>query len=193
MAEENTMSEESKKTIISFIAGLLIGGLLMFIFIEPAADMKPASDDNQDQETETTNDDNSSDEEDDTDAADNNDQAADDAADDSSDEPVVTTGGDINVEDQAASSVVTLDSVEFPAKTGWIGVRDYVDGQMTGILGVARFDTAVGLTPKSISLLRPTVAGETYAVVFYSENGDKKFNLATDSQLAGVMETFKAK
>lgn len=191
MAEENTMSEESKKTIISFIAGLLIGGLLMFIFIEPAADTKSPANDDQEQASDTTNDDNTSDEEDAND--DNSDEASDDAQDDSDAEPVVTSDGDINVEDQAAGSVVELDSVEYPAKTGWIGVRDYVDGQMTGLLGVVRFDTNVGLAPESVTLLRPTVAGNTYAVVFYSENGDKKFSLATDSQLSGVMETFKAK
>lgn len=193
MAEENTMSEESKKTIISFIAGLLIGGLLMFIFIEPASDMKSAANDDQAEKSETTNDDNASDDED-KNTDDNNDQAADDEAiDDTDSEPVVVSGGDINVKDQAAGNVVALDSVEYPAKTGWIGVRDYVDGQMTGLLGVVRFDTNVGLVPDSVTLLRPTVAGQTYAVVFYSENGDKKFSLATDSQVAGTMETFKAK
>lgn len=191
MAEENTMSEESKKTIISFIAGLLIGGLLMFIFIEPAADTKSPANDDQEQASDTVSDDNTSDEEDAND--DNSDEASDDVQDDSDAEPVVTSDGDINVEDQAAGSVVELDSVEYPAKTGWIGVRDYVDGQMTGLLGVVRFDTNVGLAPESVTLLRPTVAGNTYAVVFYSENGDKKFSLATDSQLSGVMETFKAK
>lgn len=192
MAEENTMSEESKKTIISFIAGLLIGGLLMFIFIEPAADTKSPANDDQEQASDTTNDDNTSDEED-ANNDDNSDEASDDVQDDYDAEPVVTSDGDINVEDQAAGSVVELDSVEYPAKTGWIGVRDYVDGQMTGLLGVVRFDTNVGLAPESVTLLRPTVAGNTYAVVFYSENGDKKFSLATDSQLSGVMETFKAK
>lgn len=183
MAEENNMTEENKKTIISFIAGLLIGGLLVFIFIEPATDTVPSDDTNNDEKTEVSN-------EDEEDAS--TDEVAIVTKEDTKPTPVVTKDGAIKVDDQSAGSIVTFESVEFPANTGWIGIRDYVDGQMTGLLGVSRFEVSVGLLPSSVRLLRPTVKGSTYAVVFYSDNGDRQFNLATDAQLAGVMETFKA-
>ncbi len=189
MAEENKMSEENKKTIISFIAGLLIGGLLVFIFIEPATDVMPADDNNdREEETEMSNDDEEREE-------DNNDEEDTATSTDEEDDvrtPVTTGDGAIEVDDQSAGGTVAFESVEFPSNTGWIGIRDYANGQMTGLLGVARYDTGTGLLPSSVRLLRPTVKGNTYAVVFYSDNGDRQFSLATDAQLAGVMETFKA-
>lgn len=65
--------------------------------------------------------------------------------------------------------------------------------QQSMILGVARFSAEQGLNPTSIPLLTPTVAGREYAIVFYSESGDRKFNLAEDVQLAGEFATFTAK
>ena len=189
MAEVNNMTEENKKTIISFIAGLLIGGLLVFIFIEPAKDMTPGEDNDQDEETEMTDDEEMDEENDEKDEAE---EVSTPDEEDNTPAPVTTGDGAIEVGDQSAGGTVTFDSVEFPTNTGWIGVREYENGQMTGLLGVARFDTRVGLVPTSVKLLRPTVKGNTYAVVFYSENGDRQFSLATDVQMAGVMETFKA-
>ncbi len=180
------MTEENKKTIISFIAGLLVGGLLVFIFSEPPADAVKQSADGSESAVEVSNDQKGADE--------NNKVTA------SGDvtkptvpaEVVISDQGAISVADQSAGDTVSLDSVEFPAKAGWIGVRDYENGQMSGLLGVARFNTDEGLLPDSVRLLRATEAGQTYAVVFYSDNGDKTFSLATDGQFSGVMETFEA-
>ncbi len=186
MSEENMMSEENKKTVISFIAGLLVGGLLVFIFSEPAANKAVPN---------TTNDN------------ENGEVSVNDEADKADEKTVEVSTGTVNttapsqvisdgaiaVSDQDAGKVVELDSVEFPADAGWIGVRDYENGQMSGLLGVARFNIEEGLTPDTISLLRATVAGKTYAVIFYADNGDKTFSLANDAQLTGVMETFEAK
>lgn len=179
------MSEENKKTIISFIAGLLVGGLLVFIFSEPATEMTKQNDDAPVEVAETSN----------KDAENKGKEAATDTepvAPEAPAEVIVSNEGAIAVGDQPAGDTVELDSVEYPAKSGWIGVRDYENGQMSGLLGVARFHTDEGLLPESVQLLRSTEAGKTYAVVFYSDNGDKTFSLATDGQFSGVMETFKA-
>lgn len=186
MSEENMMTEENKKTVIAFIAGLLVGGLLVFIFSEPAAKNVTSN---------TTNDNETSEV-----SADDETEKNENKTVEVSNETVNTTApsrvisdGAIVVADQDAGDTVKLDSVEFPADAGWIGVRDYENGQMSGLLGVSRFNLADGLTPDSIRLLRATVAGNTYAVIFYADNGDKTFSLANDAQLTGVMETFEAK
>lgn len=181
------MTEENKKTIIFFIAGLLVGGLLVFIFSEPPADaVKQSADDSE--ATASVSDDQEGGEDS------NLVKERQDAVKPSAPAEIAISGkGAITVADQSAGEVVALDSVEFPAKAGWIGVRDYQGGQLTGLLGVARFDTEEGLLPDSVRLLRATEAGKTYAVVFYSDNGDKTFSLATDGQFSGVMETFEAR
>lgn len=180
------MTEENKKTIIAFIAGLLVGGLLVFIFANPTADTNTTPDINDsdnaanmsDSEEEMVNEDET---------------PADNEADTTDTEPVVSSGeGEVEVNDQAAGSSVSLDSITFPTNGGWVGVREYENGQLTGLLGVARWNQTEGLLPSDIRLLRPTIAGNTYAVVFYTDNGDKTFSLATDVQMEGVMETFEA-
>lgn len=181
------MTEENKKTIISFIAGLLVGGLLVFIFSEPATDSVKQSNNEVEQSgevSEATDGDKTTDE---------GDRVVDrnGAAPTSPAAVIISDKGAIGVIDQRAGNVVKLETVEFPAKAGWIGVREYENGQLSGLLGVARFNTDEGLLPESVQLLRSTVAGKTYAVVFYSDNGDKTFSLATDGQFSGVMETFK--
>ena len=88
---------------------------------------------------------------------------------------------------------VSLSNVTFPADAGWVGIRDYEGGQLTGLLGVARFNKAENLTPTEVTLLRPTVSGKTYAIVFYSDNGDKVFDLATDAQVDAEVSSFVAR
>lgn len=181
---ELKMTEENKKTITAFIAGLLIGGLLVFIFTNPTAN---ESDTNEVSESETTQTvDEVSDNETDEDAID-------EVVETVTDTPVMDMG-DANVElsDQAAGDVVILSDVTFPSEAGWIGVRDYENGQLTGLLGVVRWNQDEGLVPSEVPLLRVTESGRTYAVVFYSDNGDKEFNLADDAQISGVITTFTA-
>lgn len=186
MSEETKMSEENKKTIIAFIAGLLVGGLLAFIFINPSPSPKVADeprDVTSDTETVGSEDRN---------VRDLPTETKETPATSSHSEPVSAADGAVTVPDQAAGAVVKLSDVTFPTNGGWIGVRDYVDGRMTGLLGVARWNKTEALAPQEIKLLRSTVAGHTYAVVFYTDNGDKQFSLANDVQMEGVMETFKA-
>ena len=186
---------ESQKTIIAFIAGLLIGGLLVWVFAggtpaeAPTIDEEPASD--------TTSDEEMDEEEDETsEMSDENDTAngaAGAESDDTTPAADMETGdGSISVESQPAGSRVAIEGAVFPNDEGWIGVRDYDNGQMSGLLGVARFSKEQGLVPEEIPLLRATEAGNEYAVVFYTESGDREFSLANDVQIPDVMATFTA-
>ncbi len=187
MSEEIKMTEENKKTIVAFVAGLLIGGLLVFIFSAPtkeSAMMKDQNDDHANGSGEMTDDDSMM----------QDDKMMEVEAGGGTGAPALVTGeGSIEVSDQTASDTVLLGSITFPADEGWIGVRDYEGGQLTGLLGVARWNKEEGLVPVVVPLLRSTEAGNTYAVVFYSDNGDKEFNLATDVQVDGSLSTFVAK
>lgn len=186
MSEENKMTEESKKTIIAFIAGLLVGGLLVFIFVNPSTVNENIDDTNDDETGEVVDMSDGEDEED------NNDDSMSGDVNDASNETPVVTDGSISVSDQDAGSRTTFTNASFPTSAGWVGVREYQNGQLVGLLGVSRWSKSEGLLPTSISLLRPTVAGQTYAIVFYSENGDNVFSLASDAQMGGVMGSFKA-
>lgn len=174
--------QENQKTIVAFAAGLLIGGLLVWIF-----GGSPTAEITEDNTTGTTtvemNDE----------TATGSDDAADDEADETVDTPVMQTGeGKIEVDDQAAGNRVSLKSAVFPSDEGWVGVRDYVNGQPAGLLGVARYSKEQGLIPEEVILQRATKAGSTYALVFYKESGDRVFSLADDVQVEGVVATFTA-
>lgn len=187
MSEQIMMTEENKKTVVAFIAGLIVGGLLVFIFAEPGASKVEKA-------TEGTSAKNESSESSikDDDKKEENDTAP-KAVDVVATASVVTGEGSIEVEDQAAGQVVKIKDVTFPADAGWIGVRDFDNGQLGGLLGVARWNDAEGLKPSEVSLLRATVAGRTYAVVFYADNGDKRFDLAVDAQIGNTASDFVAK
>jgi len=180
MAEQE--KQDNQKTIVAFAAGLLIGGLLVWVF-GGATDQNSNVDDNNatttEEVTENADDDAS------TSTSEN------DAEDEADAAPVMQTGtGAVELGEVAAGTTVALESATFPTDEGWIGVRDYNNGQLGGILGVARFSKAQGLVPQEIVLQRSTRADSTYAIVFFSENGDRIFNLANDVQQEGVVETF---
>lgn len=191
MSEEE--KQDSQKTVVAFIAGLLIGGLLVWVFSgTPATEQTNSASDDDTQGEVSDNSGNTK--------TNSTLKATDETTDSTSNEtPAETTlpelpVGDASVEvnNQDAGSVVELSAATFPTDEGWIGVRDYVDGQLTGLLGVARYSKEQGLIPETIVLQRATIAGNTYAIVFYSENGDRQFNLAEDVQMGGVMSTFQA-
>jgi len=178
--------QESQKTVVAFIAGLLIGGLLVWVFTGTPETEAPVVDTRDDtQVTET----------DDTDDIFTNGTVDDEAAttpDDAVATPAPTGNGSVSVNDQPAGAAVALGAVAYPATEGWIAVHESIGGSLGNALGAARFNTAAGLTPTSVSLLRATTPGETYSVVFYSENGDRIFDLRTDAQIE-VAGTFVAK
>lgn len=83
----------------------------------------------------------------------------------------------VSVVDQSAGSNVAVKSVSLEA-AGWVAVRD-ASGKT---LGAAWFPAGTQMNV-SVSLLRATVAGQRYQVLLYADNGDKQFDLHTDTLL----------
>ncbi len=186
MSEE---MQEGQKTIVSFIVGLLIGGLLVWAFSGPTVNA-PAEEDKDKVEEGTKADDNKDSAEDEADVV-----TGDKGSEETTSTPVQTLpvgDGKVVVENQPASKNVVLSSATYPVGEGWIGVRDYQNEQLGGLLGVARFSEKQGLVPSSVLLQRATVAGQVYAVVLYNESGDLKFSLADDVQIDSIFATFTA-
>jgi hypothetical protein len=173
-------NQDSQKTIVAFVAGLLIGGLLVYVFASPTHDEEMH--DNGDVDTEMVTPNNST----------TSDIEVDLVAEDDTAPEMVTGDGQIRVSDQPAGPTVKIDGATFPNDEGWIGVRDYENEQLGRILGVARFSNEQGLIPTSVELQRSTVAGKVYALVFYTESGDRMFSLADDVQIGDVVSTFTA-
>ncbi len=178
------MSEQEKqdnqKTIVAFAAGLLVGGLLVWVFGGAPKTDKPSDkkvEDAKSAEIKTTEEATLSEAEKSAEA-----------------KPAMQVGeGKIELDAVAAGKTVALKSAVFPTDEGWVGVRTLTDGQVGPILGVARFSKEQGLIPSVIELLSATVAGREYAVVFFGEDGDRKFSAAKDAQKEGVVASFKAK
>lgn len=174
--------QENQKTIVAFAAGLLIGGLLVWVFGGTPNAEEKADEDTNATTTEEVGED-----------IEVSEITVNSNGSDTTPAPVMNTGtGAVELEDQTAGTIVALDSATFPNDEGWIGVRDYANGQLAGILGVARFSKEQNLIPQEVVLQRATKAGNTYAIVFYSESGDRVFSLADDVQVEGVAGTFTA-
>ncbi len=174
----DVQKEESQKTVVSFVFGLLIGGLLVWAFMggDKGNDNKPM--DEKKEDTTATS----------TEEGDNSDDAA-------AETPVTTLPmgeGKVVVNDKKAGRSVNLAEVSYPIEEGWIGVREYNDGKLGYINGVIRFSKAGNVVPTAIPLVTPTVAGREYAVMMFTNGGDKSFNSASDKQLDTVFTTFKA-
>lgn len=173
--------KDSQKTVVAFIAGLLVGGLLVWIFSDTPAEAPTNVGQIDIEETDATEESNE-----DAEAAGNTAEAA-------------TTEGSLQVgeaavalADTTAGNVVTLEGATFPTDEGWIAVRTYRDGQLGNILGASQYSKSAGLTPEAIRLLSPTVAGRDYAVVFFSQDANPGFNLDGDVQLDTELTTFTA-
>ena len=174
------LKEESQKTVVSFVVGLIVGGLLVWAFTGNTTDAPKNA---------LTEDDKK--------------EMADKKAEEAKTEDVSNTeaevsklpvgDGAVSVGEAKSGNSVPLTDVTFPTKEGWVGVRNLNEGKLGMILGVARFSAEQGLVPKQIELVTPTVAGREYAIVFYSESGDRKFNLADDVQADKQYATFTAK
>ena len=184
--------QETQKTVVAFIAGLLIGGLLVWVF--------GASSDSSDEMSDTENQQGVSETADTSSALEG---AIDNSASGGTSDtirqatPVVTETGSIAVPSQPAGTTVVLGEVTFPTTDGWIAVHEDADGDLGNALGASRYSTPTGLVPERIELLRSTNAGNVYHVVFYSENGDLVFDLDDDLLItrpggATVEATFSA-
>ncbi len=163
---------ESQKTVVAFVAGLLIGGLLVWVFSASPDKPTPTTSSEETPEGEMTN----------TEEAPEVNETEETPT---SSAPVVqeVTGDfSFSVADQSAGTSVSLgDRTSYPTNEGWIVVHEDVNGSLGNALGAARFNTAAGLAPQSVSLLRGTTAGKNYQVVFYSENGDRMFDIREDA------------
>lgn len=167
--------KESQKTVVAFISGLLIGGLLVWIFSSSPEKAVAPEETEKDTKTEVTNTQENKTIDTDTKTAE-----------------IKTGNGAISVSKQSAGKTVMIDSLSLPTANGWVVVRDYVDGKAGNILGAARYSVDEMLTPKTVELIRATEAGKTYQVVLFNNNGDKAFNLTEDTIIDGISTTFDA-
>ncbi len=171
--------QESQKTVVAFITGLLIGGLLVWVFSstpEGSKDVELTTDDAKTTETTKT-------------TTETNTTTP------TTETPATKTAvgeGKIAVTDQKSGMKVALGDVTLPAKSGWVVVRDYLDGVPGNILGAARYSVDEGLMPKSVDLMRATTVGSSYQVVFFTNEGGIEFRLGEDKLVDGIATTFKA-
>lgn len=175
MAEQEQQREDSQKTLVAFVVGLLIGGMLVWAFTGPDNDKDKMMDD-EDKMMASSTDDMMDDE-------------------DKDDEKMTLKVGEgkISIDDQPASKAIEMKNAEYPVKEGWIGVRQYDNETLGKVLGVNRFSESQGLIPEKIELVTPTTPGKTYAIVIYEEDGDFDFSFEKDKQLETVYDTFTAK
>lgn len=185
MAEEK---QEGQKTVVSFVVGLLIGGLLVWAFSGSSNEVKKTDDTAKDATSSVVTNTNDS-----GDSKTNEDNKANETKKEEVKSILPVGDGKITVSDQNAGASIVMENATYPIKEGWVGVRDYSDGQLGALLGVVRFSEKDGLVPKTIELQRATKAGNEYAVVIYQENSDHEFNLAEDAQVDKIFSTFKAK
>ncbi len=167
--------QESQKTVVAFITGLLIGGLLVWVFSSTPEEAKAPKVESTDTAEETK-----------TEVAESTEKTTGVAKTD------VIGEGSLAVAEQKAGGVVTLGATKFPTKNGWIVVRDYMDGMPGNILGAARYSADEGLAPTTVELMRNTTVGSSYQVVFYTNEGETGFTLGEDKPIDGIATTFKA-
>lgn len=87
----------------------------------------------------------------------------------------------IIVGEQVPGSTVNINLVSLPSD-GWVVVHEVSGGVIVNALGAARRDAGSHEDVK-VHLLRGTVSGGHYAVVLYTDNGDKEFSLVTDTPI----------
>ena len=105
---------------------------------------------------------------------------------------VDNTGNEsISVEDQTAGLEVMVEEVTL-SEAGWIAVREVINGEMGNILGATRIKEAGTSTDISVKVLRPTMAGQDYAIVIYRDDGDEDFDFNFDSLVVSGSEPVSA-
>lgn len=186
MAEEQKQPESSK-TLVSFVVGLLIGGMLVWAFsgstaetvMDEVADVASDAGEMVSEGADAV-----------AGAAQNAVEATEEVVESLPNLPV--GNGTIVVDDQAASREVAITRATYPINEGWVGVRQYNNGQLGFILGVVQFSAEANIVPKTISLQSPTTPGREYAVVVFESDGTRGFNAAGDVQVDEIFATFTA-
>lgn len=170
----DTEVKESQKTVVAFIAGLLVGGLLVWVFggnpNEANAPSETAVEVAEVIEGEVEE------------------VPLEEVAEAAPELPVGEASA--TVPTQPAGSVVRLDRATFPTDEGWIAVRSYNNGQLGSILGAIQYSKAAGRVPSEIPLLAPTLPDREYAIVFFSQDNNRAFNLDGDVQMNTELITF---
>ncbi len=195
MAEEQNQQQDGSKTLVSFVVGLLIGGMLVWAFSSPDGQNTGVEVDDADaMEVSEVSEVGAAVESAAGSAVDTVAQGVDSAAGAAAATVANLPVGDgsIVVGNQPASARVVVNRATYPISEGWIGVRDYSNGQLGFILGVVQFSEAANLVPEDIILQTPTVAGRDYAVVVFESDGIRGFNAAGDVQVDKIFSTFTA-
>jgi hypothetical protein len=170
MAEQQ--EQDSSKTFVSFIVGILIGGMLVWAF--SGGDDTVAPNDDVDTVVDTAID--GTDTDTDTEGS-------------GEDTPTSTN---VSVSDQPAGATVTLDQAIYPVSEGWVAVQDYDGETFATILGAVQFSESADIAPNEIPLQFPTSAGRQYAIVIYESDGVAGFDTNGDTRLEEVFGTFVA-
>jgi len=171
--------KESQKTVVAFIAGLLVGGLLVWAF---GSDTKTADAPEKDTDAEVTLEETVS-----------NTENSDEPTAESEAVPELPVGNaSVQISDQSAGSMAKLESATFPTDEGWIAVRQYSNDKLGSILGAILYSKSAGIIPSQIPLVVPMTAGREYAIVFFSQDSNRAFNLDGDVQLNTDLITFTA-
>lgn len=179
MADEK--QQDGQKTIVAFVVGLLIGGMLVWAFSGSNTEAPQKNVDDTDTEEVMVDDESDSEMEVSTEDS------------DTFEVPTLSVGeGEVIVNNQPAGTSVALESATYPVSEGWIGVQDFNNEQLGFILGVVRFSESQGLVPDEIVLQRATTPGNNYAIVIFTEDGDFNFNLAGDVRIDTIYDTFTA-
>jgi hypothetical protein len=85
----------------------------------------------------------------------------------------------IFVTDQKAGSFVTVSNIALEKET-WVAVgEDNGNGKIEKLLGASLFFNGTKGAVE-VSLLRPTESGKDYHVIFYTDDGDRIFDLKKD-------------
>lgn len=88
--------------------------------------------------------------------------------------------------DQTAGMSVMVSGIQV-AGDSWVAVRE-ADGSR--VLGAAL--VTAGTKSATVELLRATVAGKSYEVVIYTDDGDRAFDMKKDALVSGVRDAFNA-
>lgn len=157
----NALSDkQNQKLIVSFLAGVLVGALLLWMWIATKGALvrvpvqkEPVTEEIMKEQTATAQDSNVF------------------------NAPNQLRNGSIVVSNQPAGAKVLVDRAVLD-EDGWVVIHEGTASHIGNALGAARFDK--GEHSGVVELLRATMKGEMYRAVLYRDNGDREFSLDSD-------------